>query len=238
MPSVAGPPPQQTSIPRSEDVPQARPSLSAKVRVPQSGATGAATQPAEVHVPQADPTRPPAVQPAPTVQSTRLSASPTPAGRTAYDPDNTPDTEPPSAVATITPAEVTASSLSLTWLAATDNNRVIGYRIWLNGYEVATTAETQVRVRWFNDEEGQHVLQIRAIDGAGNQSTTWPTLLVTRPSPEPTVSQTPTPTTTAPDPTPSPTPTKTQSTAPTTDPTAQRPSIPTDPGTQPTTGTR
>jgi hypothetical protein len=237
VPSVAGPP-LQTSVPQSADLPQPRPSLSATVRVPQSGATGAATQPVDVAGPQADPTPPPAIQPAPTNEPTQSSPSPTPSGRTAYDPDVTPDTEPPSAVATITPAEVTTDSLSLTWPAATDNNRVIGYRIWLNGYEVATTAETQVRVRWFNDEEGQHVVQIKAIDAAGNQSSTWPTLLVTRPSPEPTVSQTPTPTTTAPDPTSSPSPTDTQSTSPTTDPTVQGTSIPADPGAEPTAGTR
>ena len=62
---------------------------------------------------------------------------------------------------------------------------MIGYRIWLNGYEVATTAETQATVRWFNDDAGQHVVQIKAIDAAGNQSTSSPTLLVTRPSTEP-----------------------------------------------------
>ena len=41
---------------------------------------------------------------------------------------------------------------------------VIGYRIWLNGFEVATTAETRARLRWFNDDSGQHVVQIRALD--------------------------------------------------------------------------
>jgi chitinase len=208
------------------------------VRVPQAAATGAAAQPSDLSAPQPDATQSPATEPRPADQPTQSSPSPSQAGRTAYDPQNTPDNEPPSAVATITPAEVTANSLRLTWPAATDNNRVIGYRIWLNGYEVATTAETEVRVRWFNDEEGQHVVQIKAIDAAGNQSTTWPTLLVRRPSPEPTASHTPTPTTTAPDPTSSPTPTGTQSTAPTTGPTAQGTSIPTSPGAEPTAGTR
>jgi hypothetical protein len=141
-------------------------------------------------------------------------------------------------VASISPAEVTADALSLTWPAATDNKRVIGYRIFLNGYEVATTAETQVRLRWFNDEEGQHVVQIKAIDAAGNQSTTWTTLLVTRPSPEPTVDPTPTPTPTVPSPTATPTPTETQPIVPTIDPTVQGTSIPTQQGAEPTAGTR
>ena len=236
VPSVAGPP-HQVSIPRTADEPQPRPSVSAKVGVPQSGATGAA-QPVEVAPTQVDPTGPAAVEPPPADKPTQSSPSPTQAGRTAYDPGSAPDAEPPSAVASISPAEVTADALSLTWPAATDNKRVIGYRIFLNGYEVATTAETQVRLRWFNDEEGQHVVQIKAIDAAGNQSTTWTTLLVTRPSPEPTVDPTPTPTPTVPSPTATPTPTETQPIVPTIGPTVQGTSIPTQPGAEPTAGTR
>ena len=70
---------------------------------------------------------------------------------------------------------------------------MIGYRIWLNGYEVASTAETQATVRWFNDDAGQHVVQVKAVDAAGNQSTSSPTLLITRPSTEPAPTPTPTP---------------------------------------------
>jgi hypothetical protein len=234
-PSVAGPLP-QVAIPRTADEPQPRPSSSAAVRVPQSGATGAADQPVEVDAPQIEPTHPVATEPAP-ADPTQSSPTSTPSGRTAYDPDDAPDAEPPSAVATISPMEVTAEALSLTWPAATDNKRVIGYRIWLNGYEVATTAETRVNLRWFNDEEGQHVVQIRAIDSAGNQSTTPATLLLTRPSPEPTASSTPTPTIT-PDPTPTPTPTETRSIDPTTEPTAQGTKLPPEPEAEPTAGTR
>ena len=75
-------------------------------------------------------------------------------GNTAFDPQKIKDEEPPAAVATIRPAEVTAERLRLTWPRASDNDRVIGYRIWLNGYEVATTAETHVTLRWFNDDDG------------------------------------------------------------------------------------
>ena len=91
---------------------------------------------------------------------------------------------------------MTPDRLSLTWTAATDNVGVIGYRIWLNGFEVATTAETEAKLRWFNEDSGQHVVQIRAIDAAGNQSRSSPTLVVVRPSPEPTStpSESPTPT--------------------------------------------
>ena len=103
------------------------------------------------------------------------------------------DSEPPQPVADIEPSKVTPQQLTVSWSAATDNVGVIGYRIWLNGFEVATTAETKARLRWFNDDSGQHVVQIRAVDAAGNQSPSSPTLVVTRPSPEPTDTPTPEP---------------------------------------------
>ncbi|HSU36912.1 MAG TPA: hypothetical protein VLJ88_14735 [Propionibacteriaceae bacterium] len=146
-------------------------------------------------------------------------------GRTAFDGESSRDEEPPSAVAEIEPAGVTSEELSLSWPAATDNTRVIGYRIWLNGYEVASTAETQATVRWFNDDGGQHVVQVKAIDAAGNLSTSSPTLLITRPSTEP--SSTPSPETT---PTPTPTGDPTPSVAPTTGPSAESTPAVTEPG--------
>ena len=103
------------------------------------------------------------------------------------------DFEPPQPVADIEPLKVTPKQLTIDWSAATDNVGVIGYRIWLNGFEVATTAETRARLRWFNDDSGQHVVQIRAVDAAGNQSRSSPPLVVTRPSTEPTDTPTPEP---------------------------------------------
>jgi hypothetical protein len=105
------------------------------------------------------------------------------------------DTEPPEPVADIEPSAVTADRLSLRWPAATDDVGVIGYSIWLNGFEVATTAETEADLHWFNEDSGQHVVQVRAIDAAGNQSRSSPTLMVTRPDPTatPTPSESPTP---------------------------------------------
>ena len=121
---------------------------------------------------------------------------------------------------------MTSDELSLSWPAATDNTRVIGYRIWLNGYEVASTAETRATVRWFNDDAGQHVVQVKAIDAAGNQSTSSPTLLITRPSTEPVPDPHPEP----PTPTPTPTGDPTESVAPTTGPSAESTPEATEPG--------
>jgi hypothetical protein len=106
---------------------------------------------------------------------------------------NSKDSEPPQPVAEIDAAKVTSRRLSINWPAATDNVGVIGYRIWLNGFEVATTAETKAKLRWFNDDSGQHVVQIRAVDAAGNQSRSSPTLVITRPSPGSSDSPTPEP---------------------------------------------
>jgi hypothetical protein len=233
VPSVASPP-QQVSIQQAADEPQAQPSATAKVRLPQSGATGAAAQPSETTATQPEVAQPTVAEPPPVDEPTQSPTSPSSAGRTAYDPQDVPDNEPPSSVASISPAEVTADSLSLTWPAATDNRRVIGYRVWLNGYEVATTAETQVKLRWFNDEEGQHVVQIKAIDAAGNQSASWTTLLVTRPSPGPAATPTQEPTATSPAPAATPSPTQTQDLVPSTGPTVPSSSLPTQSVGEPT----
>ena len=111
----------------------------------------------------------------------------------AAGPKEIKDSEPPQPVAEIDASNVTTRRLTVSWPAASDNVGVIGYRVWLNGFEVATTAETRARLRWFNDDSGQHVVQIRALDAAGNQSRSSPTLVVTRPSPEPTATPTPEP---------------------------------------------
>jgi hypothetical protein len=206
VPSVAGSP-SPVTMPRIADEPLPSPAGGSTVKIPQAGATGI-RQPVDTELPTGSPPAvAPATAPEPTEEPTRAAARPTDRGRTAFDPDEDRDAEAPAAVSTISPAKVTADELSLSWPAASDNRRVIGYRIWLNGYEVATTAETRATLRWFNDDEGQHVVQIKAIDAAGNQSETWSTLLVTRPSPEPTEppSSTTQPTT-QPEPTPTPTP--------------------------------
>ncbi len=111
--------------------------------------------------------------------------------KSADEPEDTEDLEPPEPVADIEPSAVTPDRLSIRWPAATDDVGVIGYRIWLNGFEVATTAETEAKLHWFNDDSGQHVVQIRAVDAAGNQSRSSPTLVITRPSPDPTATPTP-----------------------------------------------
>jgi hypothetical protein len=146
-------------------------------------------------------------------------------GATAFDPHDNPDNAPPDPVSGIDFGPVTEDTLTISWSAAHDDVTVIGYRIWLNGFEVATTAETHVTVNWFNDDMGQHVVQVRALDAAGNQSKTSPNVLVNRPTPTPT-----------PTPSPTPTATPTGSTTPSAGPTQQASGKPT--GSLPSTGVR
>jgi len=131
-------------------------------------------------------------------------------GATAYDPKNNDDVEAPTAVESIRPAKVTKGKLSLTWAPASDNVAVVSYRVLLNGFPVATTKQTHAEVSWFNDDVGQHVVQVRAVDRRGNESQSSPTLVVTRPSTDPaTPSAEPSPTTAPPEPTSPPEPTVT-----------------------------
>jgi hypothetical protein len=101
------------------------------------------------------------------------------------EPKDSKDLDPPQAVSDIEPSKITRKQLIISWPAANDNVAVVGYRIWLNGFEVATTTGTKARLRWFNDDNGAHVVQVRALDAAGNQSRSSPTLVIRRPSPEP-----------------------------------------------------
>jgi hypothetical protein len=189
VPSIARSP-QQIGVPKANDEPTRGRLAAQPDRSPQSASpTGSRDSVAGTDK-----------SPSVTAATRQQPASPTQAPngdrshttRKASDhPKASKDSEPPESVADIEPSAMTANRLSLEWTAADDDVGVIGYRIWLNGFEVATTAETHARLHWFNDDSGQHVVQIRAIDAAGNQSRSSPTLVVTRPSPDPTDTPTP-----------------------------------------------
>jgi hypothetical protein len=116
-------------------------------------------------------------------------------GATAFDPkEQNRDDTPPSPVGGIRFGPVTPTSLTVRWAPAQDDTGVVGYRLWLDGFAVATTAQTEVTVKWFNDDMGQHVIQLKALDAAGNLSRSAQSVLVTRPTPEPTAEPTPEPT--------------------------------------------
>ncbi len=132
---------------------------------------------------------------------------PTANGATAVDPhDTTSDDTPPDPVRGIKLGPMTHDELTIRWMAAPDDNGVVGYRVWLDGFLVATTSDTRVKVNWFNDDMSQHVVQVKALDAAGNQSSTSEILLAIRPTPGPKATPTPSPssqpsTTASPEPT-------------------------------------
>jgi hypothetical protein len=200
VPSIARSP-EQIGVPKAGDEPTSRPVEAQPDDSPQSASPGedrSSIAGSRSHRLATAPTTQPSEKPAESPSDDKTPAT----RRSADETPDTEDSEPPEPVAEIEPSAVTTDRLSLKWPAATDDVGVIGYRIWLNGFEVATTAETQARLRWFNDDSGHHVVQIRAIDAAGNQSRSSPTLVVVRPSPEPTPTPTPSE---SPTPTPGPT---------------------------------
>ncbi|WP_375423486.1 hypothetical protein [uncultured Friedmanniella sp.] len=129
---------------------------------------------------------------------------PSPSGATAYDPRGGSDNVAPAPVTAISTGPVTRDRLTVSWPPATDDVGVQRYRVVLNGFTVATTRKTHATVRWFNDDLGDHVIQVLALDAAGNESPSSPNLLVSRPTPEPTPEPTPSTTPSPPSPTPSP----------------------------------
>lgn len=106
-------------------------------------------------------------------------------GATAFDPRQENDDTAPDPVHGIKFGPITPDDLTVRWSASNDDTAVVGYQIWLDGFRVATTTETRVTVNWFNDDMGQHVVQVKALDAAGNQSKATEIRLITRPTPEP-----------------------------------------------------
>ena len=83
-------------------------------------------------------------------------------------PTGAPDTEKPTAPAVVT-AQVSGTSITLSWTRATDNVRVSGYRIYRDGVLIRDTTK-----RTFTDEglaiDTEYSYHIKAYDGAGNES--------------------------------------------------------------------
>lgn len=158
-------PPSQSQPPRLSEL--------ASEPAPGPGPANEAPDPIESQVPRAE------------VSTSRPVSTPFVAG-----PEE--DETPPAAV-TALESRPTADQLRLVWAPGIDDVGVIRYRIWLDGYEVQTTVDTAATLDWFNDDSAQHVVQVRAVDAAGNESEAPATLLVTRPTPSPTAEPTSTP---------------------------------------------
>jgi len=111
---------------------------------------------------------------------------------TAVDPDE--QSSRPPRVGPLTLVSADPGRLVVSW-PAVDDDDLVGYEVWLNGFFVVTVQQSQARLAWFNDSD-THVIQVRALDAAGHEGPASPTLLVTRPAPaaEPAASESASPT--------------------------------------------
>ena len=179
-----------TAGPRPEEGPTARAS-STRYRTGERTASSASTVTASARVRPTAPATASASSTAPAAERrTEPGRRPIPSGATAYDPDRSPDRTAPAPVRSITRDSATPDELTLSWPPASDDVGVTAYRVVLNGFPVVTTTRTQATVAWFNDDLEEHVVQVRALDAAGNESASSPTLVVDRP---PATSETPRP---------------------------------------------
>jgi trimeric autotransporter adhesin len=80
--------------------------------------------------------------------------------------DSLKPTTPRDLAATVRPDR----SIDLTWTASTDDVGVAGYRVLHNGVELVIVPGTQTSVNLPDLGRGAHLLQVQAIDGAGNES--------------------------------------------------------------------
>ncbi|MDX6419343.1 MAG: acid phosphatase type 7 [Trebonia sp.] len=91
------------------------------------------------------------------------------------------DTTPPSAPGTPVAAAVTASQVSLSWTASTDNVGVVGYRVIRNGSVIATVSGTMY-IDSGVSASTSYTYQVVAADAAGNTASSG-TLSVITPAP-------------------------------------------------------
>lgn len=84
-------------------------------------------------------------------------------------PDPEPDTEPPTAPANLAVTGFTATSVSLSWSAASDNVGVPGYEVYRNGALAGTTALTSYTVTGLTPDT-PYSFTVKAKDAAGNAS--------------------------------------------------------------------
>ena len=88
---------------------------------------------------------------------------------TTFDPDLT----PPSVPAGLSVSGETATELTLSWSAASDNVGVTGYTVYQNGSEIAAVSATSYTVAGLSPETS-YSFQVSALDAGGNESALSP----------------------------------------------------------------
>ncbi|MDI6827105.1 MAG: N-acetylmuramoyl-L-alanine amidase [Armatimonadota bacterium] len=92
----------------------------------------------------------------------------------------TPDTTPPSVPTNLSAWPPNQTRVDLTWSASTDNRAVAGYKVYRNGSQIATTANTS-----YSDTtctaNTTYTYQVSAYDTSGNESAKSSAVVVTTP---------------------------------------------------------
>lgn len=78
------------------------------------------------------------------------------------------DTQPPTQPTGLTKSNPQPSSINISWNASTDNQGVVGYRVYLDGTQVADVSTTSATVSGLSAPS--HTIQVEAYDAAGNAS--------------------------------------------------------------------
>ena len=77
--------------------------------------------------------------------------------------------EAPSTPGNLTASNTTQTTTDLSWNASTDNVGVSGYRVFVNGGLVGTTAATNYAVSGLSAGT-TYLMEVSAVDAAGNES--------------------------------------------------------------------
>lgn len=83
--------------------------------------------------------------------------------------DEQPDTQAPNIPLNLKASAITSKSLILNWSASEDNVGVVGYKIYQNGKEIATTKSTELKVDGLTANTN-YQFTVSAFDGANNES--------------------------------------------------------------------
>jgi chitodextrinase len=80
-----------------------------------------------------------------------------------------PDAQPPTVPTGLSPGEVTATTISLSWSPSRDDVAVAGYGVYVDGADLATSVETTFVITGLGCGTS-HTLGVDAVDAAGNRS--------------------------------------------------------------------
>jgi calcineurin-like phosphoesterase family protein/fibronectin type III domain protein/S-layer family protein len=92
------------------------------------------------------------------------------------------DTTQPTAPSNLTASAVTWNQVSLNWTAGTDNVGVVGYQVFRNGIQIASSSSTSY-VDTTTRAQTKYSYSVKAVDGVGLTSNLSNTATVTTPNP-------------------------------------------------------